>query len=172
MKKILTSILLTITMLFVVVVPSFATEPEIVRQPTNIQNHDDGTTTVYYDDGSILTISPVYNVKENESMSRAASKTTSGNRDAYFTDGNGNREWIYTLSASFSYVAGVSSTCTSASYSNSTYDSSWTFSDGSATESGNTAIGEGKYVKHILFVTVNTYNIYLTISCDVNGNLS
>lgn len=172
MKKFLTSILLAITMLFATVLPAFAVEPEIVPQPISIQESDDGTTTVYYEDGSILTISAVYNVAENESISRATSETTSGSRDAYFTDGNGDLEWKYTLSASFSYVPGVSSSCTSASYSNSTYDSSWSFSEGSATKSGSTAYGKGKYVKQILFVTVNTYNIDLSISCDVNGNLS
>lgn len=172
MKKFLTSILLAITMLFATVLPAFAVEPEIVPQPIGIQESDDGITTVYYEDGSILTISAVYNVIENESISRATSETTSGSRDAYFTDGNGDLEWKYTLSASFSYVPGVSSSCTSASYSNSTYDSSWSFSEGSATKSGSTAYGKGKYVKQILFVTVNTYNIDLSISCDVNGNLS
>lgn len=172
MKKVLMSILLAITMMFAMVLPTFAVEPEIVPQPISIQESDDGTTTVYYEDGSILTISPVYNVTKNESISRATSETTSGNRDAYVQDANGKIEWKYTLSASFSYVPGVSSSCTSASYSNSTYDSSWSFSDGSATKSGSTAYGKGKYVKYILFVAVSTYDIDLSISCDVNGNLS
>ena len=159
-------------MLFATVLPAFAVEPEIVYQPMSVQKSDDGTTTVYYDNGSILTISAVYNVIEDKRTARATQKTISGSRDAYFTDGNGDFEWKYTLSASFSYVPGVSSSCTSASYSNSTYDSSWSFSDGSATKSGSSAYGKGKYVKQILFVTVNTYNIDLSISCDVKGNLS
>lgn len=122
-------------MLFATVLPAFAVEPEIVYQPMSVQKSDDGTTTVYYDNGSILTISAVYNVIEDKRTARATQKTISGSRDAYFTDGNGDLEWKYTLSASFSYVPGVSSSCTSASYSNSTYDSSWSFSDGSATKS-------------------------------------
>lgn len=68
MKKVLTSILLAITMLFATVLPAFAAEPEIVTQPTSIQESYDGTTTVYYDDGSTITISPVYAVKEYESI--------------------------------------------------------------------------------------------------------
>ena len=172
MKKVLTSILLAITMLFATVLPAFAAEPEIVTQPTSIQESYDGTTTVYYDDGSTITISPVYAVKEYESISHATSKTTSGSRDVYGKDSSGNLEWKYTLSASFSYVPGVSSSCTSASYSNSTYDNSWSFSNGSAKKSGSTAYGNGKYVKYILSVAVSTYNIDISISCDVNGNLS
>ncbi len=172
MKKIIASILLTIATLFASIVPLYAADVEEFSQPKCVQTKTDGSTTIYYEDGSILFISPVKNIRNGVDLSRSSVETTSGSREAYFTDGSGNLEWEYTLSASFSFIRGKSAYCSNASYSNSTYDSSWTFSDGSATESGSTAYGKGKYVKHILGMTVNTYNIDLSISCDVYGNLS
>ena len=61
-------------MLFATVLPAFAVEPEIVYQSMSVQKSDDGTTTVYYDNGSILTISAVYNVIEDKRTARATQK--------------------------------------------------------------------------------------------------
>lgn len=166
MKKTLLSILLTVALLCTAIIPAYATEPEQTSEQL-----DDGTTIIYYEDGSSLTISPIYDVQENN-MARAGEQTVSGGRDATYKDSNGNLEWIYTLSATFSYVSGVSSTCTSASYTKTIYDSHWSFSDGSATKSGNTAYGKGKFVKKVLFVTGKTYDINISISCDKYGKLS
>ncbi|MGM9681333.1 MAG: hypothetical protein ACI3XR_07500 [Eubacteriales bacterium] len=144
---------MTITMLMVTALPAFAEETGASPVQT-----DDGSTVIYYEDGSKLTVSPA-RIVETQSSARATSKTVSSGRDATFTDSDGTLQWKYTLTATFSYVEGVSSTCTNASYTQTIYDSSWTFSDGSATKSGNVATGSGKYVKKILFITVNTYNI-------------
>ena len=95
-----------------------------------------------------------------------------GEKYATFEDSAGKVEWEYTLSAAFSYVSGSSSTCTSASYSKNIYDSSWSFSDGSATKSGNVATGKGKFVCKILFIPYKTYTIDLSITCDIYGKLS
>lgn len=170
MKKILFSLMLALVIMCSAVSPAYAAEPE--SSPYNIQEETDGSTVILFDDGSSITISPVYNDSNPQNNTRATTKTTSGNKDAIFKDSDGNIEWKYTLSASFSYVSGVSSTCTNCSYSTTTNDSSWTFSDGSATKSGNVATGKGKYVKKILFITVNTYNIDIHITCDTYGNLS
>lgn len=166
MKKTLLSVFLTVALLCTAVMPAYAVESE----PT-AEQLDDGTTVIYYDDGSSITISPVYGVKES-SGARATSITTSGNKDVTGKDADGNIDWKYTLSATFSYNPSISSTCTSASYKKTIYDDSWYFSDGSATKSGNTAYGKGKFYKKILFITGSTYNIDIHISCDKYGKLS
>lgn len=166
MKKTLLSVLLTVALLCTAIIPAYAAESE----PTAEQLAD-GTTVIYYDDGSSLTISPIYGVQE-KSMARAGEQTVSGGRDVTFADPNGTLEWKYTLSATFSYVSGVSSTCTSASYTKTIYDNDWSFSNGSATKSGNTAYGKGHFTKKVLFITIKNYDIDISISCDKYGKLS
>ena len=55
---------------------------------------------------------------------------------------------------------------------NNIYDSSWTFSNGSATRSGNTAYGKGHYTKKVLFITTKNYDVDISVSCDKYGNIS
>lgn len=126
-------------------------------------------SVVYFDDGSRLVISAIYET-ENSSSIKTAANTITRSRDIYCEDSNGNLEWKYTLTATFSYNYGVSSTCTSASYTQTIYDDKWSFSGGSAERSGNTAYGKGHYVKKWLIVTKET-DIDISLSCDIYGNV-
>lgn len=74
----------------------------------------------------------------------------------------------YVLTGTFTYD-GSTSKCTNATYSTTTYASGWSFSSASATYSGNTAAGSFTAVHKVLFVTVQTVNKILTISCDKDG---
>ena len=169
MKKILVSTLLVV-ILFSFATPSVYAEdsfPEI----KSVNYAGTGETTVCYDDGSVLTISPV-RVSEADTQLLATSKTLTADRSASYTDSNGVLQWEYTLIGHFSYVYGVSSTCTGASYTQEIYDYGWKFSDGAATTSGNTAIGNGIYKLKFLFITEKKYIIDISITCDVYGNLT
>lgn len=166
MKKTLLSVFLTVALLCTAVIPAYAADTE----PT-AEQFDDGATVIYYDDGSSITISPIYGVEE-ENITRATEQTVSGARDVTFKDSDGNLECIYTLYAAFSYVYGVSSTCKSTTYNKTIYVDSWTFSNGSATKSGNTAYGKGHFTKKAFFITIKNYDIDISISCDKYGNLS
>lgn len=168
MKKGIWSIILAAVLLCSAVMPAYATIAE--PAPTS-EILEDGTTVVYYEDGSSLTISPTYVIEENSSA-RSSAQTVTGGKDVTCKDSDGNLEWKYTLSATFSYVPSISSTCTSAWYTKTIYDSHWSFSDGSATKSGNTAYGKGKFVKKVLFITGKTYDIDICMSCDKYGKLS
>lgn len=125
----------------------------------------------YFDDGSRLIISPVYETDAGASIKTAANSVTKS-RDARVEDSNGNLECIYTLTASFTYTYGVSSSCTSASYSKTIYDSAWTFSNGSAEKSGNTAYGKGQFTKKMLGITIKNYDVNISLSCDAYGNVT
>ncbi|MCH5341156.1 MAG: hypothetical protein J1E01_06800 [Acetatifactor sp.] len=127
-------------------------------------------SVVYFDDGSRLVISPIYGTKDGSTIKTAAN-TVTRSRDVYYEDSNGNLELKYTLTATFSYNYGVSSTCTSASYTQTIYDDKWSFSDGSATKSGNTAYGKGHYVKKQWFVVIKDVDIDISLSCDIYGNV-
>ena len=126
-------------------------------------------SVVYFDDGSRLVISPIYETKDSSSIKTAAN-TVTRSCDAYYEDSDGNMEWKYTLTATFSYNYGVSSTCTSASYTQTIYDSKWSFSDGSAERSGNTAYGKGHYVKKWLILSKDI-DIDISLSGDIYGNV-
>lgn len=165
MKKSIVCLVLLFSMLFSMALPAFATEVEL----TTVQ--DDGTSITHFADGSTLTISPVQSVEANY-LVRATSQTITKSRVASFTNSNGVLEWKYTLTATFSYVAGVSSTCTQASYTQSIYENGWSFSNGSATKSGNVATGKGTFKHKVLFITTKTYNIDISLTCDKYGNVT
>ena len=78
----------------------------------------------------------------------------------------------YKLTASFSYPYNNTAKCISATYSTSVNDSSWSFSNCSATYSGNKAIGSFTAKRKILGITTNTIEKTLTITCDKNGTIS
>lgn len=132
---------------------------------------DNGTEIIYFDDGSYITITPVIVIDESANT-RASAVSKTGSKVASYTDSDGNVDWKYTLTATFSYVSGSSSTCTSASYTKTIYDSSWEFSNGSATKSGNKATGKGTFKDKVLFVTMQTKDVNITITCDTYGNLT
>ena len=124
---------------------------------------------IYYNDGSYTTISDVY---VTDSIATRTSYLKFGSRKVTHYGSGDEIEWEYVLSATFSYEPGVSSTCIEASYDQTIYDDAWTFSNGSATKSGNTAYGAGLYIKKVLFINVLEEEIDIDITCDSNGNLS
>ncbi len=170
MKKIIICLLLVSIVFSTLSFCTFADEDQNTNAVQTVKASD-GSTITYFDDGSFLTVSPVREIGSSVAT-YATDKTASGSKDVTFTDANGNLDWTYTLTATFSYVYGVSSTCTSASYTKEIYDNDWSFSDGSATKSGNVATGKGKFVCKVLFITFKTYNIDISITCDIYGNLS
>lgn len=132
---------------------------------------EDGSTVTYFSDGSKLTVSGVIE-DESTTSTLATAKTVTKHREATYTNGNGEVDWRYTLYATFSYVPGVSSTCTNTYYTQNIYEGNWTFSNGSATKSGNKAYGKGTYELKVLFITTKTCNIDISLTCDVNGNVT
>lgn len=165
MKKFILSVFILPIALLINALPVHAVEKISFDAQTESE-----TSVVYFDDGSRLVISPVYETEDGSSIKTAANTVTKS-REVYFEDSNGNLEWKYTLTATFSYNYGVSSTCTNASYTQTIYDNKWSFSDGSAQRSGNTAYGKGYYVKKELFVVIKDINIDISLSCDIYGNV-
>ncbi len=167
MKKRIFSILLTFLFVFALT-PSVFAANDIELDDQNI------TEIVYLDNGSYITVKFItQDITPLSLMStNSTSFTKTGNKVVTCNDKNGNLEWEYTLFAEFEVIEGISVTCTSSTYSQTIYANDWSFSNGSATKSGNTAYGVGTFKRKILFVTVDTANIDISISCNVYGNLS
>ena len=166
MKKIISSIITLSVLLLFISTPVYAAS----STPQNINVTAD-SSIIYLEDGGKIVISPAYKAS-SDCTEIAAVKTVTVSRDIYCDNDNGKKEWTYTLTASFSYEYGISSTCTDASYTQVINDTHWSFSDGSATRSGNTAYWKGTYIKKELSIVVKEVNIDISLSCDIYGNVT
>ena len=161
MKKTFVSLILIISMITSTIIPAFAAEP--------VSNEiSESVTITYLDDGSYI----VKTIVSNPVESRSSTFTKTGNIVASHYSGDDERLWQYTLYGEFLVNSGVSAVCTSATYTQNIYASSWSFSNGQATASGNTAYGVGTFKDKVLFVTIKTVDVDLNIVCDIYGNLS
>ncbi len=167
MKKIRTVLILPLLLLIILMNTLHVHAAETISSSVQTKSE---STIVFFDDGSKLVISPVYE-PEREMSIKGATTTITKSRDICCEDPNGNLEWKYTLTAVFSYDYGISSTCIDASFTQTIYSDQWIFSDGSATKSGNTAYGKGYYTKKDWFVEVNNVDIDVSLTCNSYGNV-
>ncbi len=170
MKKIFAFITVLVMLFSCAVLPVSAEETSF--EEVQRTQSPDGTTVIYYDDGSTLTISPVQITQISAYSTDSTEKKLSANKSAMRKDSDGNIEWEYTLYGTFTYVPGVSSVCTATTYRYEINDDAWSFSDGSATKSGNKAFGKGVFKRKTLFITTDTVNIDISLTCDIYGNVT
>lgn len=119
--------------------------------------------TIYYADGSYMTIAVIY------APVRATWGVTGSKQYTYY-ESNSVAQWKVVLTGTFTYT-GSSASCTESSVDVTIYNSAWYIGDKLASKSGNTAKA---------FVTMKRTNndvtatvpVNLALSCDANGNLS
>lgn len=166
MKKIIGVVCLLFVFLISTNQKVFANENELLDDFTLIASE-----TEYFEDGSYI----IYETLErkNDAVFLTTSYTKTGKRTVTKTGNDGKVLWTYVLSAEYWIEEGISANCTKADYSTTISNSSWSFSNGSANYSGNTAYGKGKFTYKVLwlFPTQNV-NIDIQLSCDSYGNLS
>lgn len=165
--KSFTSIMLSVLLLFLLILPVNAETGEPIAE-TAVYN-DDGSSIICFSDGSKLSISAVKTTDAPFSTCVTAHRYS---REATYSDAGGDLQWKYVLTGDFTYEYGKSSACINAYYTQEMYNSSWSFSDGEAIKSGNMAIGKGVYKLKMLFITVKTFNIDISLTCDVYGNVT
>lgn len=164
MKKYIISVFLFPICLLFFSLPAHAA----VEMPIHTAENKE-TSVIYLENGGRIVLSPVY--ETNCASVAGAVNTVTRSRDVSYSSPNGTLEWKYTLTATFSYEYGVSSTCTDATYTQTIYNSAWSFSNGSASRSGDTAYGKGHYQKKELFVVLENIDVDVSISCDIYGNV-
>mgnify|MGYP003296889458 CR=1 FL=1 len=149
MKRLFSILLVAILMVSILPVAGSATET---------------METIYYDNGSYMTIEVMY------SPVRATWSIT-GNKQYTYYNSNSVSQWKAVLTGTFTYT-GSSSSCTASSVNVTIYDSSWYVISKSASKNGNTATGAATIGEKVNGVTVTKVPVNLTLSCDANGNLS
>lgn len=148
----------------------FSTTSLAATYGNNVPNIDEviiSETIEVLDDGSsiVITISQVPNTMR-------ATNTVSGTKTYSGRNSDGEILWQFKVHGTFTVNEGVSATCTNVSHSYSLPSSSWNYVSGESYKTGNKAIGHGKFNRKMLFVTVETRECDVTLSCDVNGVLS
>lgn len=123
----------------------------------------------YFADGSSVTIT-VYEDVSAAAMRSVYSK--SGSKTYTARNSSGEVIWKFIVKGTFSVNAGVSATCTNASYSTSNLASGWSLKEATAKKSGNTAVGDATFNHKTLFVVTDTKSCHVVLSCDANGNLT
>lgn len=125
--------------------------------------------TEYYEDGSSATIIVT---EEANPITRASIYTKKGAESYIARNKNGTELWRFTVDGTFSVNSGVSSTCTGASYTNKITDTAWQKESASTKRSGNQAIGDAKFVRKVLFATLESKSCHVVLTCNSNGVLS
>lgn len=120
--------------------------------------------TVYYDDGSYMTVEIITN------MARTTWSVTGSKQYTYY-DGNSVSQWKAVLTGTFTYD-GSSSNCTSSNVDVTIYDSSWYVISQFASKTGNKANASVTMGEKLVGGTVTRVPVNLSLECDANGNLS
>lgn len=117
----------------------------------------------YFDDGSYIIIelqeSPINSLSTN---------TVTKTKVATFYDTNNNKEWVISLTGTFTYT-GSSSTCTNATSSYTIYENSWKVTSKTTSKSGNKAKCDYVVKRYFLGVPVKTIEKSLSLTCSNTG---
>lgn len=125
-------------------------------------------TVTQLDDNSSITVTVTEEIPE---ISTYATSTKTGSK-TYTYKKDGEIQWKLTVTGKFRYEAGVSSEAISASYSVSDLASGWSSSNHGYWVNNNTANAEATFTHKVLFITDETKECRVTLTCDKNGSLS
>ena len=151
----------------------FGTSVMAAAPKSTVVNSNDGIivseTVEYLPDGSsyVTTV-----IDETPITPYATTFTKTGSKVYSARNSDGVIMWQFTVKGTFSVNSGVSATCTASSHSINIVEDAWQNKSASTSRSGNKAIGKATFIKKLLFVTVDTKDIQVTLTCDSNGNLS
>lgn len=130
------------------------------------------TYVEHYADGSYAEIEIAETITYNRFSVQSSTYTKNGYKTYKWMASNGTIYLTFTVHGTFQINSGVSSTCIANSHDASVNDGNCSVASSSSYRTGNQAIGNATFKRKFLFVTVDTKNVELILSCDVNGNLS
>lgn len=165
MKKLVTSILCTVMCVGIFAISTNAESKKTVSlYPENEIPISRNTQAM--DDGTYIEIT----ISKALELSRA-SNSVSGTKTFSCRNKDGVILWQFFVHGTFSVNNGTAA-CTSVSHSYKIVDSDWNYVSGTSSKSGNKATGHGKFNRKMLFITVETKECDVILSCDGNGKLS
>lgn len=156
MKKSIITLLVCFTLIFAV---SFAVPVQATDIPVSETSH-----ITYLSDGSYY----ITTVRADYAATASSQKQISGIKETEMYNNSGKRVFSLTVHGTFTYN-GTTSKAVSASYSYTIDDSFWSFSDGSAAYSRNTATASGTF-KYLWLFRAQTLTV--SLSCSPTGVLS
>jgi len=150
---------------------SIPSQAEAAPQPVN--NMVLISEDIEYLSNGITLITSIYeDISINKSSAtKGTPYTKSGKRTQTAKNGT-TTLYSFTITGTFTVNPGVSATCTSSVPSHTIDHSDWSLSSSSASKSGNKALGTGVFKRTLLFFTVETQTLNLTLTCSTNGVLS
>ena len=126
-------------------------------------------TTEYYEDGTYAVITVTEEVSKS---TRGTVYSKAGSKDYVRRGTSGEELYRFTVHGTFTVATGVHAMCTTSSYSVNISDNAWSNKSASTYEHSNQAVGNATFTKKILFVTTDTRDCQVILSCDANGQLS
>ena len=126
----------------------------------------------YLSDGSYYETTITTKDIQYHSLGRTASSSRSGKKTTTYKSSSVAKLWSVTVTGNFSYVKGKSSKCTSSSVSATSYSGSWKISNRASSKAGNTATASATGSKYSGSTLIGSHSLKVTLTCDVNGNLS
>lgn len=170
MKKIISLLTLLFTLLGVLL-PLFSIEAAAASN-TILQNETIiSSETIQNEDGTSVTIILSEKIISTD-VASANGYNKSGSKSYICRDKKGNELWRFTVRGLFSIANGKSTVCIDSSYTINITSSSWENSSASSYCSGNQAIGDATFKEKVLFVTMDTRDCHVILSCDKSENLS
>lgn len=167
MKK-LVLVLVIVAVLFASPFHTFAAEEQVVSAASS-----DNVEYTYFEDGSyMVTVLTVEDVQASNTRA-GDSYTISAKKYTKYYDTSDNLDWTVTLKGSFFVQSGNpdSGNCLSAELTFDINDSAWGKYDVDVRPITNNAYGFCLMKCKVLFVTIQTVEVTLTIGCDSQGNL-
>lgn len=149
MLKKLSCIFLTVMLIMVSAMPTYANSPEVI----------------YFSDGSYM----VTTITSPE-ISLFSSTATRTKSSIYYSSSN-KKLWSVSVTGTFTYGNG-SASCTSSSCSASSYDSNWSVGNKKASKIGNKATASATGVEYINGHQVQSYSKSVTLTCSSTGQFS
>ncbi len=125
--------------------------------------------TEYLEDGSSITTTITQYLNQKQTR---ATRTVSGSKTHTAKNSSGEVMYKFKINGTFSVNEGVSATCTAVSCSASDCSNGWSLDSSTTSKSGNTASAVGVFKKKTLFITTQTMEVPISLSCDKNGVLS
>lgn len=139
--------------------PAFAARVSAASEDTEVN-------VTYLPDGSYY-VTTIGELPSPSISPLSTSKQKSGFKNYAQFNASGEKLFTLTVTGVFTYD-GKTAKATSAEYSQEIYAAGWTFSDGSASCSGNTATAYGTFKLLWLF---NAQNVSVSLSCSPAGEL-